>query len=114
VTVLRVSMSVPVSKKCRCRFYSRFYFYVGIISKFKITNLRLCRFEASSFVACLPVTISQIRRDMTFVFSSLALLREWTRYGTFIKVMIVLWNHKKKTKKQKQNQNSDGYRKFYL
>ena len=69
---------------------SRFYIYIGIISKFKITNLRLCRFEASSFVAYLPVTISQISRAVTCVLNSLTLLREWTRYGAFVKVMIVL------------------------
>jgi hypothetical protein len=88
-------------------FYSRFYFYFGIISKFKIKNLRLCRCEASSFVTYLSVTISQIHREMTCVFSSLTLLRECTRYGGFVKVVIVLWNHKK-------IQISDGCRKFYL
>jgi len=91
VTVLRVSLSVPVNRKCRGRLlYSVLLFYIGIISKFKITNLHLCRLEASSFVACLPVTISQIRREMTCILNSLTLLREWTRYGAFVKVMIVL------------------------
>jgi len=70
--------------------YSRFYFYIGIISKFKITNLHLCRLETSSFVAGLPVTISQIRREMICVLNSVTLLREWTRYGAFVKVMIAL------------------------
>lgn len=69
---------------------SLFYLYIGIISKFKITNLRLCRFEVSSFVAHLPLTIFQISRAVTCVLNSLTLLREWTRYGAFVKAMIVL------------------------
>jgi hypothetical protein len=50
----------------------------------------LYRCGASSFVAHLSVTISQIRREMTCVFNSLTLLRKWTRYGGFVKVVIVL------------------------
>ena len=67
-----------------------FTFILEIFRNVKITNLRLCRFEASSFVVYLPVTISQIRREKTRVLNSLTLLREWTRCGPFVKVMIVL------------------------